>query len=160
VFVRSFRASMMRDGLSSLGFLSQAFPIVSPLKSRTPCPCEDSRSQRSVSLLLRFLRVSLTLSRVAGHGIPRDLAYSLPRLSSCSDSTSDRLVRGISHFYSAALPSVYIIPSVVLGCSLKMRLYTCLISPSILAKVSIDGAATRPWMYRGSRCIFISWAFC
>jgi hypothetical protein len=49
VFVRSFKASMWRDGLSSLGFLSQAFPILSPLNSPTPCPCEDSCSQRSVS---------------------------------------------------------------------------------------------------------------
>jgi hypothetical protein len=40
---------MWRDGLSSLGFLSQALPILSPLNSRTPCPGEDSYSQRSVS---------------------------------------------------------------------------------------------------------------
>jgi len=40
---------MWWDGLSSLGFLSQAFPILSPLNSPTPYPYEDNCSQRSVS---------------------------------------------------------------------------------------------------------------
>jgi len=40
---------MWRDVLSRLGILSQAFPILTPLNSRTPCPCEESFSQRSVS---------------------------------------------------------------------------------------------------------------